>query len=99
MDPQGGNHDDLMSRHRNRRDTNFVPYHERRSEGRLQYTDLGSKVRLEIEVNGLGTLVLIAEAKYCEYLKHYRWTEKAELRGAIDDPASSLPDSLLRQVV
>ncbi len=99
MNPQDGNHDDLMKRHANRREVNFVPYQERRSEGRLHYADLGAQVRVEMEVIGLGTLVIVAEAKYCEYLKHYRWNESAELKGSLQNPASSLPPSLLRQVV
>jgi hypothetical protein len=101
MDPREGQqqHDDLMKRHQNRREINWVPFTERRSEGRLHYADLGAQVRVEMDVIGLGTIVLIAEAKYCDYLKHYRWNQDAELRSILQDPAEPLPPSLLRRVV
>lgn len=99
MNGGGDNHDDLMKRHLHRREENFVPYHERRSEARLKYTDNGKSVTVEMEVVGLGTLVFLAEAKYCEYLKYYRWNQDAVLSASIENPAHSLPPSLLRRVV
>lgn len=91
------NHDELMKRHQNRRETNFVPYHERRSTGELKYRDEGARVRVEMEVAGLGTLVLIAESQYCDILKHYKWDQKAELKAQLQ--TSGGPPSLLRRVV
>jgi hypothetical protein len=91
------NHDELMKRHQNRRETNFVPYHERRSAGQLRYRDEGARVRVEMEVAGLGMLVLIAESRYCEVLKYYKWDQQAELKAQLQ--TSGGPPSLLRQVV
>lgn len=63
----------------------FVPYHERRSTSVLKYTDEGAQVRVEMEVAGLGTIVFIASAQYCERLKYYKWDQGAELKVKLQD--------------
>lgn len=92
-------HEDLMKRHAKRRETNFVPYHERRSEGALKIQDDGARVTLEMEVSGLGVLVITADAKYSQIAQQYKWNSKATVSGSLRSLSSSLPDSLLRRVV
>lgn len=77
-------HDDLMKRHRDRREVNWTPYHERRSSGALKFTDEGSRVRVEISVASLGTLVILADAAYSEQTQTYRWNSEAILSASIE---------------
>ena len=84
MDQKDQNHDDLMKRHANRREVNWTPYHERRSTGALKFTDEGKRVRVEIVVASLGTLVILADAQYSEQTETYRWNSEAILSASIE---------------
>lgn len=81
MDPE--REKDLWSRHQHRREINWVPYQERRSDGVLRYLDDGGKVTIKMEVAGLGTLVFVVEGKYSALLNQIRWDQTAELRARI----------------
>jgi hypothetical protein len=77
-------HDDLMKRHRERREVNWTPYHERRSSGALKFTDEGARVKVEIAIAGLGTLVILADSVYSEQTQTYRWNSEAILSASIE---------------
>lgn len=77
--------DELLKRHNNRREVNWVPYGQRRSEGQLTIGDDGARVTVFMEVAGLGQLVIAATAKYSQALEQFIWNEKATLSARIDD--------------
>lgn len=85
MEPKPDGNDELLQRHRNRRDVNWTPYGQRRSEGALTYGDDGAKVTVFMEVAGLGSLVITATAKYSPLLEQFKWNENATLAARIDD--------------
>lgn len=80
------NHDELMKKHQARREVNFVPYHERRSTGDIKYSDEGNRVKVEIEVAGLGTMTVYANARYSENLRAYHWDLDAQLSASLSSP-------------
>lgn len=55
----------------------------RPSVGRCTLQDDGARVTVTMEVAGLGTLTLVAEAKYSELFKHFHWDQTAVLRARI----------------
>lgn len=77
-------HDDLMKRHQERREVDFIPYHARRSDGKIKFTDDGAKLTIEIEVIGLGTLIILANANFSQVTKSYKWDQSAEFLARIE---------------
>lgn len=84
VDPnRNGEHEDLMARHRSRREVNWTPFSERRSEGRLTYVDDGGTMTIRMQVFGLGEIVFKVEAVYSQLHKEYRWNEQAVLKASL----------------
>lgn len=78
-----GNDDELFRKHNERRETDWVPYTQRRSLSPLRFIDDGEKVTVLMEVATLGTLVLSVTGVFNSVSQKIHWDQTAEMRAAI----------------
>lgn len=78
-----GNDSELLMKHATRQDIPWIPWHARISEGLLLVTDEGQFARVEMEVSGLGTLVILGERVYSASRQRYEWTTESQLSASV----------------
>lgn len=88
VEPKPDGNDELIARHKNRKEVDWVSYAERmngqRAASGMQIEDDGARVTVTMEVLGLGRLTIIAEAKYSPLLKIIKWDQSAQLSARIE---------------
>lgn len=88
VEPKPDGNDELIARHKNRKEVSWTPFAERmngqRAASGMTIEDDGARVTVTMEVLGLGRLSIIAEAKYSPLLKYFKWDQTADLSARIE---------------
>lgn len=78
-----GNDSELLMRHATRKDIPWIPWHARISESSLKVVDEGQYAKVEMEVLGLGTLIILGERVYSFERQRYEWAAESKLSASV----------------